>query len=132
MRRIRRKRTAPEEAVAAMLRSLGVRYRRNVRFLPGSPDFVNKRGRWAIFVMGCFWHHHTNCPRATVPTRNRAYWERKFEDNRRRDAVKVERLRSIGIKPLLLWECDIEERPDRCRERLDGILHRRHSARTGA
>jgi DNA recombination protein RmuC len=30
-------------------------------------------------------HHHTGCPRATVPKRNRAFWTAKLEGNRRRD-----------------------------------------------
>lgn len=105
MKRVRQKRTTAEERVAAVLRELGVRYRRNVRTLPGSPDFANKKRGWAIFVMGCFWHHHTNCPRATVPKRNREFWERKFRDNRKRDAAKVRALRARGFRVILVWEC---------------------------
>lgn len=105
MKRVRQKRTTAEERVAAVLRELGVHYRRNVRSLPGSPDFANKKRGWAIFVMGCFWHHHTGCPRATVPKRNREFWERKFRDNRNRDAAKVRALRARGFRVILVWEC---------------------------
>lgn len=105
MKRVRQKRTKPEEIVAAALTAAGIRYRRNVRSLPGSPDFANKKRKWAIFVMGCFWHHHTNCKRATVPTRNREFWRAKFADNRRRDARKVHALRLRGVRVLLIWEC---------------------------
>ncbi|MCX7631550.1 MAG: very short patch repair endonuclease [Geminicoccaceae bacterium] len=134
MKRVRQKRTAPEDAVAAALRGLGIRYRRNVRTLPGSPDFANVKRGWAMFVMGCFWHHHTNCPRATVPSRNRPYWEQKFRDNRKRDAEKIRRLRALGLSVVVVWECEIEDRSDRSMEKLRALLHRRHPAkpRTGA
>lgn len=105
MKRVRQKRTKPEEIVAAALTTMGIRYRRNVRSLPGSPDFANKKRKWAIFVMGCFWHHHTNCKRATIPTRNRDFWTTKFSDNRRRDARKLRLLRRVGYRVQLIWEC---------------------------
>lgn len=106
MKRVKRARTRPEEAVAASLRALGIAYRRNVRTLPGTPDFANKRRRWAIFVMGCFWHRHTGCKRATLPKRNASYWLPKFAENRRRDAVKVRQLRAMGFRVVLVWECE--------------------------
>lgn len=106
MRRVRRSRTEAEEVVALALRSLRLRYRRNDPSLPGSPDFVNKRRGWALFVNGCFWHHHTACPRATVPTRNQQFWLQKFAANRVRDAKKIKALRGLGFKVLIVWECE--------------------------
>ena len=76
--RVKQKKTRPEEEVARRLRDLGLAYRRNVRTLPGSPDFANRSRGWAIFVNGCFWHHHTGCRRAGVPKHNRAFWQAKF------------------------------------------------------
>lgn len=105
MRRVRREKTGPEEAVARILRSQRLHYRRNVKGLPGTPDFANKSKRWAIFVNGCFWHHHTNCRRATTPKENRAFWLEKFAANRRRDAAKIRALRKAGFRVLLIWEC---------------------------
>lgn len=108
MRRVRQKGTAAEFRVAEILRTLGVGYRKNVTTLPGSPDFANKRRKWAIFVNGCFWHHHDDCSRATVPTRNRAFWLTKFEANRNRDADKTRRLRQQGFRILVVWECELK------------------------
>jgi DNA mismatch endonuclease (patch repair protein) len=105
MKRVGRARTAPEELVALELRKLGIRYRRTPRDLPGSPDFANKARRWAIFVNGCYWHHHEGCARATIPTRNRAFWTAKFADNRKRDRAKIKELRTMGYDVLTLWEC---------------------------
>jgi DNA mismatch endonuclease (patch repair protein) len=81
-------------------------YRRNVRTLPGSPDFANKSKRWAIFVNGCFWHHHKTCARGTIPTRNREFWVEKFAANRRRDARMIAALRAIGFNVAIIWECE--------------------------
>lgn len=107
MRRVRRTHTDAEEAVGKVLRQLGVSYRRNVRSLPGSPDFANKTQKWAIFVMGCFWHHHTACPKATLPKRNHAFWRSKFAQNRHRDASKIRALRRQRYKVFVIWRCEV-------------------------
>ncbi|WP_298242069.1 very short patch repair endonuclease [uncultured Bradyrhizobium sp.] len=118
MARIRQKGTKIEVAVALALRDLGLHYRKNVRKLPGSPDFANKSKRWAIFVHGCFWHHHTGCHRATVPKSNRRFWLNKFRDNMRRDARSVRLLRREGYRVVVIWECQ----EPRIRDKLAKIL----------
>jgi DNA mismatch endonuclease (patch repair protein) len=105
MKRVRQHKTHVEDLVAAALRAHHIFYRRNVRSLPGSPDFANKSRRWAIFVNGCYWHHHKHCPRGTIPTRNRAFWVEKFSANRRRDAKKIKALRELGFCVAVIWEC---------------------------
>jgi len=105
MRRVRQNKTHVENVVAAALRAHKLSYRRNVRTLPGSPDFANKSKHWAIFVNGCFWHHHKHCVRGTIPTRNRAFWVEKFSANRRRDAKKIKALRNAGFCVAVIWEC---------------------------
>lgn len=104
--RIRQKDTDVELAVRKLLHAMGVRFRVGNRDLPGSPDIANRSARWAIFVHGCFWHSHPGCARATVPKRNRAFWEAKFAANRARDARVVRELRRLGFRTLVVWECD--------------------------
>jgi DNA mismatch endonuclease (patch repair protein) len=111
MRRIRRSGTAAEEEVAIVLRALGLRYRRNVRTLPGSPDFANRSRGWVIFVHGCFWHRHKGCVRTTTPTRNRDFWLDKFRSNIKRDRRKTRLLRRMGFSVLTVWECEVHNRP---------------------
>ncbi|MGD1017113.1 MAG: very short patch repair endonuclease [Roseiarcus sp.] len=111
MRRVRQHGTKPEQDAAALLRELGLRYRRNVRTLPGSPDFANKSRRWALFVHGCFWHRHRNCERATIPTRNQRFWLDKFSANEKRDRRNARKLRSIGFRVITVWECQAEDTP---------------------
>jgi len=104
--RIRQHGTKPELIVRTILKQLGIRYRTANRSLPGSPDLANRTRRWAIFVNGCFWHHHKGCRRATTPKRNRQFWTEKFHLNRIRDAKAVRALRHRGFQVLLLWECE--------------------------
>ena len=106
MARVRQRGTAPELAVGSLLRSLGFAYRRNVRRLAGSPDFSNRRRKWAIYVHGCFWHRHTGCKHATAPKANAAFWRDKFAANRRRDAKAIRSLRREGFRVLIVWECE--------------------------
>lgn len=115
---IRQRGTKIETLVAAELRDLGIHYRKNVKSLAGSPDFANGSRRWAIFVNGCFWHHHTGCRKATVPKTNTEFWISKFRANRRRDAKTINELRADGYKVVVVWECQSEF----IRERLSKVF----------
>lgn len=115
---IRQKGTNIETLVGKALRDLGLHYRKNVKRLPASPDFANCSRRWAIFVNGCFWHHHTGCRKATVPKSNTEFWISKFRSNRERDARAVSRLRADGYKVAIVWECEV----DGIRERLAKVF----------
>ena len=126
MKRVRRSGTSAELIVANVCRTLGIACRRNVRSLPGSPDLANKSRRWAIFVNGCYWHHHTGCTRATTPERNNEFWVEKFRANRRCDAAKIRQLRADGFKVALVWECEVGD-DLRLRRRLAQICANRVS-----
>lgn len=116
---IRQKGTRIEESVAAALRDLGLHYRKNVRSLVGSPDFANRARRWAVFVHGCFWHHHSGCHRATIPKTNVGFWKAKFRDNQRRDARAVRTLRRQGYCVVVIWECQEKRIRDKLRKILE-------------
>lgn len=118
MARIRQRDTAIEAAVAIALRNQGFRCRKKAKELPGRPDFANRSRRWAVFVNGCFWHHHTACRKETIPKTNASFWRAKFRDNRRRDARAILRLRQRGFKVVLIWGCEI----DRAEFRLGKVL----------
>jgi DNA mismatch endonuclease, patch repair protein len=123
MARVRQKRTSPEKIVGTLLKSIGQFYRLNVRDLSGSPDFANRSRKWALFVNGCYWHHHTNCRRATVPKTNEAFWRDKFGANRARDARSVRVLRHAKFHVVIVWECETAD-PEELRERLQRSLNR--------
>jgi DNA mismatch endonuclease (patch repair protein) len=113
MSRVRQKGTRPELRIRKIVSAIGVKYRLNVRTLPGQPDLANKRRRWAIFVNGCFWHGHKNCrktrasDRYRIPANRPGFWDAKFRDNRSRDARNYVGLRKLGFRVLIIWECDL-------------------------
>ena len=117
MGRVRQSGTAAEMAVRRILFRLGARYRVNVRGLPGRPDVANKGRKKALFVHGCFWHHHKGCERARVPSRNERFWAKKFAANAARDRRNVQALMSRGFQVLVVWECELDQ-PEILRARL--------------
>lgn len=106
MKRQKQRDTGPELAVRKVLHRLGHHYRVNNRDLPGSPDIANRSQKWVIFVHGCYWHHHEGCPKATIPKANREWWITKFQKNRERDARKLEAVTRLGLKAIVVWECE--------------------------
>lgn len=115
---IRQQDTEPEQAVRGLLHRSGFRFRKRNRDLPGSPDAANRRRQWAVFVHGCFWHHHRGCPKATIPRHNRRFWLVKFEANVNRDRRCVRRLRALGYQCIVVWQCEVEGFPAEVATRL--------------
>ena len=107
MSHIRSTNSKPEEIVRKYLFSRGLRYRKNVRSLPGCPDLVLKKYRAIVFVNGCFWHHH-DCGRFVWPKSNEEYWRRKIQKNVERDQKNKELLEEQGWRVFIIWECQLK------------------------
>ena len=107
MAAIKSKDTKPEIAVRKLLHSLGYRFRLHRKDLPGSPDIVLPKYKTVIFVHGCFWHRHEGCKYATNPKTRESFWNKKFEDNKKRDLEIKEKIKDIGWKSVIIWECEI-------------------------
>lgn len=106
MARFKGKNTKPELLVRRALHAMGYRFRLHRRDLPGSPDIVLPRYRTAIFVHGCFWHHHEGCSVGKLPRTRQEFWSEKFRKNRARDeAVRIE-LEARGWRVETIWECE--------------------------
>lgn len=118
MSRIRSRDTSPECAVRSMLHRLGYRFRLHSRRLPGRPDVVLPRYGTVVFVHGCFWHRHNDCPYAYMPKSRTEFWSRKFTDNIARDRRATVQLRNAGWRVLVVWECELRDL-DRLSRRLD-------------
>lgn len=100
--------TKPEMVVRRALHAAGFRYRLHDRRLPGSPDIVLPKWQTVVLVHGCFWHRHPGCRFATMPTSNRAFWEKKFEQNARRDERDQVLLEALGWRIGIVWECSLK------------------------
>ncbi len=110
MRRVRAKDTKPEIALRKGLWKRGVRYRKNVRALPGTPDIVLAGRKIAIFVDGDFWHArgHRENPGEEVAS-NQSFWRAKLARNVERDREVNDALTEMGWLVLRFWTSDIEK-----------------------
>ncbi|WP_019880738.1 MULTISPECIES: very short patch repair endonuclease [unclassified Methylophilus] len=106
MRSIRSKDTKPELLVRKILTGLGYRYRLHTKHLPGRPDIAFIGKKKAIFIHGCFWHSHANCPIAKVPEND--FWKEKLGRNQARDLKALNALEASGWSVLTLWECSLK------------------------
>jgi len=109
MSHIRSTNTKPEEIVRKYLFSKGLRYRKNVRSLPGKPDIVLRKYKTVIFVNGCFWHKH-DCGRFIMPSTNTEYWSNKISRNVERDKINTKLLEAQGWKVIVIWECQLKRK----------------------
>lgn len=108
MSQIRSKDTSIEIMVRKSLFNNGFRYRKNVSRLPGKPDIVLPKYKTAIFVNGCFFHHHKNCRLAYTPKSNTDYWINKFDRNNVNDIGNKKLLEQLGYHVITVWECEIK------------------------
>jgi DNA mismatch endonuclease (patch repair protein) len=108
MSRIRGRNTGPELRLRSLLHRAGFRFRLHVKQLPGRPDVVLPKYRTAIFVHGCFWHRHSGCRNATMPSTRREFWQEKFDGNVSRDLRNRAALEAAGWTVLTVWECELK------------------------
>lgn len=101
--------TKPELKLRHALWCLGFRYRANDKRLPGKPDIVLPKYHTVIFVHGCFWHGHKDCPNYTVPKTNTDFWTAKIARNQERDQETWRQLEAKGWFVLIVWECELKK-----------------------
>lgn len=121
MSRIRSENSKPEELVRKYLFSKGLRYRKNVKTLPGKPDIVFSKYKIVVFVNGCFWHGHQNCRYFVMPKSNTEYWDKKIDNNIKRDKLVYEQLCDLGWMVLVVWECELKK--DKRQNTLEYLYH---------
>lgn len=84
-----------------------IRYRKNYKKPPSSPDIV-------IFIDGEFWHNEDLKDRKTRLKKNREYWIEKTKENmaldKRNDALLID----LNWTPIHFWEKRLLENPAHC------------------
>ncbi len=114
MAKIRSKETGPEKQLRKILWGLGIRYRKNVKKLPGTPDIVITKYKLAIFVDGEFWHGYNWEEKRTKIKSNRGFWIPKIERNMQRDRFNNQTLKEQGWKVIRFWDSQIKDQPGKC------------------
>lgn len=118
MARVRSKGTIPEVTLRRCLHRRGLRFRVNVKSLPGTPDIVLAKYHTIIFVNGCFWHGHDGCKYYTHPKTNSEFWADKVKRNIERDLEISSRLECLNWHVITIWECELKK------GRLDETINR--------
>lgn len=121
MSQIKSTNTKPEEMVRKYLFSRGLRYRKNVKTLPGKPDIVLAKYKTIIFVNGCFWHGHNGCKYFVMPKSNTDYWREKIKKNIERDRKNYNNLSESGWNVITVWECQLKK--NMCKNTLEYLYY---------
>lgn len=109
MSKIRGKDTKIEVKLRLALWHLGIRYRKNYKKLPGSPDIALTKYRIAVFCDSDFFHGYNWDARKCKIKSNRDYWIHKIEDNIQRDREYDYLLAEKGWIVLHFWEHQINK-----------------------
>jgi len=119
--------THHEHVLCQPLWRLGLRYRKNVRSLPGKPDVVFFAYKVAVFCDGDFWHGRkwSSLRQKLADGANAVYWTAKIDANRQRDERVSAGLRKAGWRVVRFWEGDVLKNPARVAAKVYRIVKAR-------
>lgn len=127
-----------EVALGKALWSLGLRYRKHRRDLPGRPDFVFPGARVTVFIDGDYWHARLLVELGEqafrrqinrMPPERRAYWRDKFRRRIARDHAVDKELQQRGWLVIRLWESEVRSNVQRNAQRIAALVQRRSPRR---
>ena len=122
MSRVGSKDTGIEVAVRKTVHARGMRYRKNDRRLPGTPDITFSGPKVAVFVDGDFWHGWDfENKRRKLP----AYWIDKIEANQRRDRRNSTELREMGWLVIRVWGHEVLDDVEAVADRIESVVRAR-------
>jgi len=128
MSRVKNKNTDIEQRLRSALHRSGLRFKKHVKDLPGTPDLVFTRVKIAVFIDGDFWHGYAfNKWRGTL----KPFWQDKIAKNRARDLRNFKHLRKMGWMVLRVWQHEIEGNLPAATERVRHAWKRRLEKSTG-
>ena len=118
MSRIKSENTKPELKLRKFLWGLGIRYRKNVKNLPGTPDIVISKYKLIIFIDGEFWHGYNWKEKRNKIKSNREFWIPKIERNMQRDKANNKYYSETGWKVMRFWEQEVKKEFGVCVNRI--------------
>ena len=122
MANVHLKASKAETDLAKELWRRGLRYRKNYRKLPGSPDIAILKHKIAVSVDGEFWHGKDWEARKMRLKRNREYWIEKIEENMARDLRDDQLLMQAGWVPIHFWEKEVIKDLSTCVATIEEVI----------
>ena len=115
--------TSPEVALRRALWKRGMRYRVNVKTLPGKPDIVFSKARIVVFCDGDYWHGHNWELRGYGSleeelARYGEYWQTKIRKNVERDRKNNQLLSEAGWLVIRIWGSEIKADVEKCADQI--------------
>ncbi len=119
---VKQRDTDIELALRSELHARGLRFRKNLKSLPGSPDIVFTKTKIAIFVDGHFWHGYqfSKWKHKLTP-----FWCKKIEDNIKRDRRNFRKLRQSGWLVIRFWQHEVEKNLSTSADRIERLVKER-------
>lgn len=122
-----KKDTSIELVLRSALWKRGVRFRKNVKSILGTPDIAIKKYHLVVFCDGDFWHgkdyHNIKS--------HKKFWDQKIKRNQERDLEYTIRLRDEGWTVLRFWESEIKEDVENCVDVIiETIIHNKDNTKT--
>ena len=125
MSRIRCKDTKIEVALRKELWSRGLRYRKNVKTVPGKPDIAFIGKKIAVFCDSEFWHGYDWENRKNDIKTRREFWIPKIERNMERDMEVNRILEEQGWIVLRFWGKQIQKNLRECADIIEETVKSR-------
>jgi DNA mismatch endonuclease (patch repair protein) len=123
MSRIKSSDTSIEVSLCKALWREGIRYRKNLKTLPGKPDIAITKHKIAVFCDGEFWHGKNWESKKDNIKENRDYWIPKIERNITRDNTNEKKLANMGWVVLRFWGNDIKKNLNGCVNEIKEAIH---------
>lgn len=123
--------TRCERVLRSTLWGMGLRFRKNVRSLPGRPDIVFPTERVAVFCDGDFWHGRRWLLREKRlrAGSNPSYWTAKIAASIERDNRQTLELQDKGWRVIRVWETDIHRDVGKIASSIAGVVKARRLPR---
>lgn len=122
MSHIKGKDTSIEVLLRKALWHKGIRYRKNYKKLPGSPDIAITKYRIAIFCDSEFFHGYNWEIKKQKLGHNREYWIKKIERNMARDQENDFKLIAMDWIPMHFWGEEIQKRTADCVDAVEDLI----------
>lgn len=130
MSHIRGKNTSIEIKLRKALWHSGIRYRKNYKKLPGSPDIAITKYKIAIFCDSEFFHGKDWERKLRLKVSKGAhadFWTKKINRNIHRDISNNQELEYLGWTVLRFWGHEIQKETSRCVQVVKTVIQKKQN-----